>query len=599
MRVADFIALHLKSIGVDTVFMVAGGGMMYLVDAVGRAGLPHVSCHHEQCCAMAAEGYAKRGDRLGVAYATSGPGATNLLTGIAGAWLDSSPVLLITGQSKRSQTIRAARTEGLRQFGTFEVDIVPMVAGVTKYARFIDDPNSIRHHLEKAIHLALDGRPGPVLLDIPLDVQGWEIDPDTLVGFTPPAAGLVPDPTIAVEVFRRLAAARRPVLFAGSGVRRAGVVPAFQTLVERLGVPTVLTQAAKDCLPHDHPLFVGHGGPKGDRAGNFALQGADLILSLGNSLHSQSVGYDVDLFAPSAAKIQVDLDAAVLDRGDVPVDLRVLADVGAMIEGLAAAAPAPLDLKEWRRRCAGWKIDFAVRNEPHLRSPVEVNLYDLVEALSEALPGGETIVTDAGSCFYALGQAFRCRGGQRYIVSAGLGAMGYALPAAIGAARTTDAPVICVTGDGSLMMNIQELRTMRHHRLNLKLIVVDNEGYASIRNTQKAFFDGRTVGAGPESGVSPPDLAKIADAFDLPLVTLDARDDLKARLRELRNIPGPVLCVVKSQVDQRIIPSVGSFRKADGTLRSNPPHRMSPDLSDDVFQAAFGDLVDAAEGRAR
>src|SRR5262249_45700918 len=265
IRVADYIADHLKREGVKTVFLVSGGGMMYLVDAVGQANLPYICCHHEQACGMAAEGYARQSGRLGVCYATSGPGATNTLTALVGAWQDSSPVLFLTGQSKRSQTIRLAPVGGLRQFGTFEVDIVPMVETVTKYAHFLDDPQEVRFHLEKAIHLATTGRPGPVLLDIPLDVQGARIDPTKLAGFAPEAPQTPVATDIIAAVLDRMARAEQPILLVGHGVRCAGAVPKFRNLVDALEVPVVTTQLAKDALPYDHPLFVGHCGPKGDR----------------------------------------------------------------------------------------------------------------------------------------------------------------------------------------------------------------------------------------------------------------------------------------------------------------------------------------------
>lgn len=601
MRVADYIADHLKNIGVSKVFLLSGGGMMHLVDGIGQANLPYICCHHEQACAMAAEGYARQAGALAVCYATSGPGATNLLTGLVGAWQDSSPVLFLTGQSKRSQTIRLAKTPGLRQFGTFEVDIVPVVSSVTKYAYFLDDPQGARFHLEKAIHLATSGRPGPVLLDIPLDVQGAPIDPAALDGFTVARSSFAPvcDTVMMRRLLDKLAGAARPILLIGHGVRCAGAVPAFRRLVDRLGVPVVTTQLAKDSLPYDHPLFVGHCGPKGDRAGNFAVQAADLILSVGCSLHSQSIGYEVDLFAPSAFKVQVDSDRAILDRGDVPVGWQIEADVGAFIQAMLTTLPASgAGHREWQARCGNWKRTFAVRAEPHIVTTPELNFYEFVEALSQALDGQEAIVTDAGSCFYVMGQAFRCQPGQRYIVSGALGSMGFALPAAIGMAAADNKPVVCVTGDGSLQTNIQELQTLKHNQPNIKLFVINNDGYTSIRNTQKGFFSGRYVGASQDSGVSVPDLAKVAPAYGLSYVAIDSRDDLVAQIRAVMAMPGPVVCGVRSQVNQQIIPTVSSRKLADGSLRSNPLHLMSPDLPADILTAAIGDMVQDLPGRS-
>jgi acetolactate synthase-1/2/3 large subunit len=593
MRVSDWIARYLKQIGVDRVFLLSGGGMMHLIDAVAKADLPYVCCHHEQACAMAAEGYARATDRLGVAYGTSGPGATNLLTGIVGAWQDSSPTLFITGQSKRSQTIRLAATKGLRQFGTFEVDIVPIVESVTKFAHFLDDPADVRRVVEEAVHLATTGRPGPVLIDVPLDVQGALVDPEALVGYR-----LVPDgegaaaPDIG-QVVDRLERAERPVLLVGHGVRCGGAVPQLRAAAERLRIPVVTTQLAKDALPHDHPLFVGHCGPKGDRPGNFAVQAADLILSLGSSLHAQTVGYEADLFAPGAYRIQVDLDRAVLDRGDVPVDLRVEAEAGQFLEALAGARGEPLATGAWQEQCARWKDDYAVAREPHDLTTTELNFYEFADALSDALNGDEVIVTDAGSAFYVLGQALRCKGDQRYIVSGALGSMGYALPAALGAAAgRPDITVVCVTGDGSLQTNIQELQTLRHYGFNVKLFVISNDGYASIRNTQKGFFSGQYIGASRDSGVSLPDLEAVAASYALPYLPVRDRETLTPTLREALERSGPLIVEVHAQPEQVVIPTVASRKLANGGLRSNPLHVMHPLLPDEVLKRELGPYLD-------
>ena len=592
MRVGDYFAQRLKTMGVEKVFLVSGGGMMHLIDAIAANHLDYVCCHHEQACAMAAEAYARETGRLGACYATSGPGATNILTGLIGAWQDSSPVIFFTGQAKRSQTIALAPTPGLRQFGTFEVDIVPMVKSVTKYAVMIDDLTQVRYHFEKAVHLAITGRPGPVLLDVPLDVQGAQIDPDQLAGFTPPTIGATVAEADIDAVLNRLSRARRPVLLVGHGVRAAGAVVPFRQLADKLGAPVTPTQLAKDVLAYDHPLFVGHSGPKGDRAGNFALQSSDFILSMGCSLHAQTVGYEADLYAPQAYKVQVDIEQPILDRGDIPVDKRIEADITDFIQALLAKAPDPNPAwTSWRERTGRWKQAYAVRAEPHDVSTPEINFYELAEALSTTLKGGESIVTDAGSAFYVMGQAFRCRSDQRYIVSGAMGAMGFALPASIGmAAANPGKPIICVTGDGSLQTNIQELQTLKHNGMNVKLVVVSNDGYASIRNTQKGFFAGTFVGASRDSGVSTPDLRKIADAYGLPYVRVDDRACMSATLGEAFAGQGPLVIDVIAQPGQVIIPTVTSMKLADGSLRSKPLHLMYPDLPQETIAAEFGDL---------
>lgn len=590
IRVADYIAQHLKDCGVSRVFLVSGGGMMHLVDAIGRAGLPYMCCHHEQACGMAAEGYSRQSGTLGVCYATSGPGATNILTALVGAWQDSSPLLFLTGQSKRSQTIRLSSVAGLRQFGTFEVDIVPMVQSVTKYAHFLADPQSVRYHLEKAIHLATSGRPGPVLLDIPLDVQGAPVDPAGLSGFIAINDSAPPSADMIANVLTRINRATQPVLLVGHGVRCAGSIPMLRELVGVLGIPVVTTQLAKDALPYEHPLFVGHCGPKGDRAGNFAVQSADFILSLGCSLQAQTVGYEPELFAPNAYKIQVDIDRPILSRGDVPVDLQVEADVTAFIEALLPGKVGSDRWALWRDRCRRWKERYAVAKEPHNVQTPEINFYEFADVLSDCLTGTETIVTDAGSAFYVMGQAFKCRGDQRYLVSGAMGAMGYALPAAIGAAAASPAEtVICVTGDGSLQTNIHELQTLSHYGLNVKLFIINNDGYASIRNTQKGFFAGKYVGASRDSGVSIPPLDKIAEAFGLRYIGIDTRESMRGLISRALETPGPLVIGIRAQVNQVIIPTVSSVQLPNGSMRSNPLHRMSPELPADELAREFGE----------
>jgi acetolactate synthase-1/2/3 large subunit len=512
MRVADYIASQLQKVGAKKVFLLNGGMMMHLVVTLGRPdGLEYVAQHHEQASAMAADGYARRSGELGVCYATSGPGATNVLTGLAGAWQDSTPVLFLTGQSKSTQTIEKSGIVGLRQYGTFEVDIVPVVKSITKYAVMVTDSRTIRYHLEKALHLATTGRPGPVLLDLPLDIQGASIDPDELEGFVPETTASAIDSAQIAEVVRLLRAARRPLILAGYGVRCARAVESFRHLADQLGVPVATSQLGKDVMFYDHPLFVGHPGPKGDRPGNLAVQTADLILSIGCSLHAQTTGWENELFAPDAVKIQVELDPAVLAREQVGVSLKIQAGCAEFIRALADQSITMPDHQRWRDCCAGWKHRFQVAAEPHEHSPAAINYYEFAEALSRALGDDDCVVADAGSAFYVMGQALRVKPRQRFLSSGSLGAMGFALPAANGAAATGQpGSVICVTGDGSLMTNLHELATMKEYALDVKLFVINNDGYVSMRNTQRDFCNGHYVGADAASGVFIPQIDALA-----------------------------------------------------------------------------------------
>lgn len=582
MRVADYVAEFLERQGVSKIFMLSGGGMMHLMDALGRRKeLGYVCNHHEHACALSAEGYARKSGRLGACYVTSGPGASNTVTGVVECWQDSVPVLFVSGQSKLSQTIRGSKILGLRQFGTFEVDIISIVAPVTKYAAFIDDASHIRYHLEKACSLALSGRPGPVFIDIPVDIQGAMIDPDALVGYSDPGgAAAVPDGALIDEIMERLRSAKRPLILAGHGVRAAGAAETFASVLGMLNIPAVTTQLAADLLPYDDRLYVGHPGMKGDRPGNFAVQCADVILSLGSSLHVLTTGYELDRFAPQAHKIQIELDENVLKREQVGVKTKVQCGVSEFFElvGRRLKPGQPLVATgAWHERCLSWKRELCVRKEPHARPGGMLNYYDLIDSLSDSCGGGETIVTDAGSAFYVVGQAFRVKKGQRVITSGALGAMGHALPLAIGAAvADPQSEVICVTGDGSLQTNIQELATVAHHKFNVKMFIVNNDGYVSIRNTQNNFFKGLLVGTDPKSGVTMPSLEKIALAYGISYQAAKDLQSLRRMVAETRDSKGPVLCEVFTAPVQEVIPTVSSFKREDGTMESKPLHDMYP-----------------------
>lgn len=565
---------------------------MHLIDAIpGVDGLKYYCTHHEQAAAMAAEAYWRQTNRLGVCYATSGPGATNILTGLVGAWQDSSAVLFITGQSKRSETISASGISRLRQFGTFEVDIVPMVRSVTKYAAVLDSPHKVRYGLERAVSLATGGRPGPVLLEIPLDVQGAMVDADTLEGWSTQAPERAAHWADMEQPFRRLMLSHRPLILAGHGVRCAGAVAKFRELTGKLGIPVVTTQLAKDLLPYDSPLFIGHPGVRGDRAGNFAVQTAEVILCLGCGLHSQTTGYNPSEFAPQAEKIQIDRDISVLERARAKATTQLPGDIVDCLEAfdaLIGGATDPNRFAGWLATCLSWKSRFAVMSEPHeLGEPDgNINFYEFADVLSGLLSGTETVITDAGSAFYVMGQAFRTMADQRYIVSGAMGAMGYALPASLGAAvGGKDRQIVCVTGDGSLHANSQELESIRHYGLNVKVFVIDNDGYASIRNTQAAFFAAHFVGCSRDSGVTLPPLELLAKAYRFPYMNCSARRDLRSALQETLKARGPVLCRIQAQEQQKIMPSVVSTQSASGVMTSRPIEDMAPFLDREELKA--------------
>lgn len=590
VRVADYIAQYLEQAGVQAAFMVSGGMMMHLIDAVARVPGIHYFCnHHEQACAMAADAYARISGRLTACYATSGPGATNLLTGLVGAWQDSSPVIFLTGQCKLKETVRASGIPGLRQFGFLEVDIIPIVESVTKYAAFIDDPASIRYHLEKAVRLATTGRPGPVLLDIPLDVQGALIEPSSLKPYDGVGdARTTVEPAKVQALLTRIAAAQRPLLLAGYGIRCAGQADSFRQLVDRLGIPVVTSQFAKDLLAYDHPLFIGHPGVKGDRAGNYAIQTADLIVSIGCSLHVQTTGYELDLFAPTAAKIQIERDEAIQSRENVGVSEKLPWDLVDCIPAISAAISAtPAAPSEWLNQCLDWKARYPVKDEPHRRGENErINVYDVAEILSQTMDSDAILMTDAGQPYYVLGHGFRVSDGQRFLLPGSFAEMGWCLPASLGAAAARPgASIVIVSGDGALQTNLQELQTIVHHGFNIKLIVIDNDGYASIRSTQNAFFDGFLVGSSFDSGVSLPNLSKIAAAYGIPYSCCGNTRGLRQAIEQLLRGTGPAILEVMGQLDQKVLPGVPSFKLPDGGMRSKALHEIAPEVDDPALKA--------------
>lgn len=582
IRVADYVAWRLAEEGIRSVFLLSGGGMMHLLDGLARNEQIKIICnHHEQASGFAAEGYARLSGGLGACFATSGPGATNLSTAIAGAWLDSVPVIFFTGQSKVSQTIQGSRIEGLRQFGMFEIDILPTVKSITKFAHFMDKAADVPRLLEMAIAAAKSGRPGPVLLDFPLDIQGASIDIPALViptRVSDPLPGPRPhDLSAIVDAWR---SARRPLILAGHGVRVAGAADNLLALARASGIPVVTNSLAKDILPYDASEFIGHPGVKGDRAGNFAVQAADLIIALGASYHVSTTGYELDKFAPGALKIQIDIDRANFVRESVGVGIKVLSGVLEFIDAIRPQAPQGLPHHAtWMRKLQAIKKQFPVAVEPHKVETGRLNIYAVMEILSTELTEHTTLVADAGSAFYAVGQGFRVKSGQRVLMSGGFGAMGWSLPAATGAAcadpRQT---VVAITGDGSLQTNVHELAIHVGNRLNIATVILNNASYVSIKNTQDAYFNGTYAGVDRKSGVFLPSLRKLAEAYGLAYVCIATGDELRSAIADVYASPGPRLLDVQTNLGQEIFPTVSAKRLEDGRMESMPLHVMSPFL---------------------
>lgn len=592
MRVADYIMSFVTDrLKVDTVFMVSGGGIMHLTDAIACHGsLRYVCSHNEQATTMEADGYAKQRGGFGVALVTTGPGATNALTGLVGAWQDSTPLFVISGQAKRQQTIQLSGL-ALRQFGVQEADILPMVRSSTKYSVMLDDPAQARYHLEKAMYLAEAGRPGPVWIDVPLDVQGAQVDPEALQGFDPQAEGIEtiapPSAEAIASLARDLAHAQRPVFIAGHGVRIARATAEFRELVEALNVPVVTPRLGIDLMDSAHPLYVGRPGIKGDRAGNFAMQNADLVIALGTRLSINVTGHEYEKFARSAKVVVVDVDEVEHRKPTIRVDRFLRCHALDLVQSLAVEAKRQGLRKgdAWPEICRGWKRRYPV-HQPEYALQNPINTYHFTEVLSDQLAADDCVVIDSGSSSYVVSQGIRIKSGQRYLASGGLGAMGYALPAALGASVGRGGKrVICITGDGSLQMNLQELITITHERLPVKIFIFNNHGYASIKTTQHNYFQDRFVGVDHRSGVALPDILKVAELYGMKGVRLTGPGELVERVAEILNCDEPVLVDVDCSQDQLIIPTVFSKKREDGSMVSLPLEDMYPFLEREEFKA--------------
>lgn len=594
-RVADFIARRLAELGLRDVFMVTGGGAMHLNDAFGReSGLEITHFHHEQAAAIAADGYARLGGRPAILNPTTGPGGVNTLNGVFGAYTDSLPMVVISGQVRR-ETIAGNFPIGLRQLGDQEVDIVSMVRGISKHAVTVQDPARIRYEVEKAVHLAVSGRPGPTWVDVPIDVQGMMIEPDRLAAFDPLGDGAAL-PTerqalsgqalrdAAAEVLRRLGAARRPCLLPGTGVRIAGQAGRFLELAERLRVPVATAFNAHDLVANDHPLYVGRPGTVGDRPGNFAVQNADFLLVLGCRLNIRQISFNWDSFARAAEIAMVDIDAAELAKPTLRIDLPIHADLCVFFDALEEEARnwrAPRAHADYLAWCKSRLARYPAVRADYADAKGAVNPYAFAGALFDALDVDDVVVTGDGTACVVTFQSAALKSGQRLFSNSGCASMGYDLPAALGAwvANREARRVVCIAGDGSLMMNLQELQTVIGLGAPIKLFVLNNDGYHSIRQTQQNYFPDNIVGCGPESGVSFPDFTRLGAAFGLPVSRIERHADMKAGIAAVLASEGAHLCEIMLDKAQAFEPKLSSRRLADGNLATSALEDMAPFLS--------------------
>lgn len=592
MKLSDYVVDALSKQGVRHIFGLTGGAIAHMFDAADRhPAVTPIFNHHEQAGAFAAEAYAKINNGLGACFCTTGPGVTNVITGLAAAWLDSIPCVYISGQTRIAHTTQG---KPIRQLGTQQLDIIPVVQSLTKYAVMIEDASRIRYHLEKAIYLAKSGRPGPVWLDIPLDFQWANIEPEQLEGFTPE-----PEPALEVAELdqkidacvRMLLAAKRPIFLAGYGITLANAQADFEKFANAFGFPCLTTWGAADVLPTDTPLNIGRPGMAGQRGANLAMQNCDLLISVGSHLCIPVTGTNYDAFARDAKRVVVDIDQHELDHETVRVDLAICADAAQFLRKLFAAmqatkAPRP-DLNLWQGKCEQYRRYNRVLPTDTVATPIDHYLF--VDALSDQLQGTDAIVVDGGGTnVYIAFQALKLRRGQRLVLSTGLCSMGSGLPESIGVCFARDrGRTICLCGDGSMQLNIQELQTLVHHKLPVKIFVFNNDGYVSIRQTQTGFLESNYAGSDPAGGLSWPDYIAVANAYGVQALRVDRVRDVPQAIAATLATPGPALCEVMVPRDQSIVPTQGFDRNANGTFSPRPLEDMAPFLD----RAEFQDLM--------
>lgn len=601
VKVSDYIAEFLVKNDISHVFTVTGGGAMHLNDSLGhKEGLKCIYNHHEQACAIAAESYARVNNKIAAVCVTTGPGGTNAMTGVVGGYLDSIPMLIISGQVRYDTTARSTGLN-LRAMGDQEFDICKAVQSMTKYAEMVVDPMRIRYCLEKALFLAKSGRPGPCWLDIPLNVQGAYVETDELEGYTAKAMiddlDDIPDlvtSQVIKEVIGKIKAAKRPVIYAGNGIRIARAHDTFMRVVNRLNIPVVTAWNSIDAIYTEHPLYVGRGGIMGDRAGNFAVQNSDLVISIGCRLSIRQVGYNWKTWAREAYIIMVDVDKEELKKPTLHIDMPIWADAKDFLEELEGYLDKEnvyelFQNEYWLATCSDWKKNYPVVLPKHKENIDGLaNVYYFIDKLSRNLKNEQITVVGNGSACVVGSHGYYIKPGQRFIINSAIASMGYDLPAAIGAtfARNDNQDVICVTGDGSIQMNLQELQTIIHHRLPIKIFVINNGGYHSIRQTQTNLFNSNFVGIGEESGdLSFPNMDKLAYAYGYPYFKLTENEDIDFWVEKILAQEGPAICEVFVSPKQNFEPKSATKKMPDGKLVSPPLEDLAPFLPRDEFEA--------------
>jgi acetolactate synthase-1/2/3 large subunit len=582
MRVADYIISEIYNRGTETIFSVSGRGALFLTDAIAKHNeIKNVAVHHEQAAAFAAVAYAQYSGKVGACLVSTGCASTNAITGVLSAWQDNIPCIFISGQNVLNETSNFTGLK-IRTFGQQEADIIPIVNSITKYAVMLHKGSDIFEEIEKAYYYATEGRPGPVWLDIPLDLQSASVeipsekDSNQYV-YTLPQI----DKDDISTVVSKLNSAKRPVVLIGSGVRTAKAEGELREFIENSKIPLVYSNSAPDTYGSQNELSVGSIGSMGaSRAGNFTIQNADLVLILGNRLSAYSTGVDYCDFARDAQTIVVDIDPVEHKKKSIRIGQFVHADLKVFLK-LLNASPIELNTSGWVSSCLHWKKTFS-EIEPQFTSSEKIDLYEFTKALSNTLPDRCSLVTDSGFIEVILPTNFSFGNGQRSIHPISQGAMGFALPGSIGSHYASKEPVFVIVGDGSIMMNLQELQTISHNKIPVKIIVINNNVYGIIRRRQVELFRGRTIGTDPDNGVSCPDFEKVAKAFGLKYHLINAKEGLEDALTQLVNTDGPVICEVMCREDQSYI-EVGTVRDLNRKMVRRPLEDQMPFLDRERF----------------
>ena len=583
IRVADYVASFIKKIGVDVVFMVPGGGAMFLNDAIqSKKDLNFIANHNEQASSISAEAYSRVTENIGVAVVTTGPGSTNAITGVAGAWIESVPLIIISGQVKTSD-LKAK--SGVRQMGPQEVDIVSIVKPITKYAVTVKNPKKIKYELEKSFHLATEGRKGPVWIDIPLDIQAAPIFEEKLSGFK--AKLLLKNKNSMFnkyqDIIELINKSERPIILAGHGIRLAKAAKDFTRMCKVLKIPVVTTWNAMDLLPYSSKLNIGKPGTVALRAPNFAIQNSDLLISVGARLDNVVTAYNHKNFAKNAKKIIVDIDLNELNKFKSKIDFKVNLDAKIFISNLNDSAEKVKikSFTDWIAKCNDWKKRYTINDGKAFTDSTKISHLQLVDILSDQLPEKSLIVTgSSGLAIESFYMAFRNKPGQRVFLTSGLGAMGYGLPALIGALNANKfKEVICIESDGSFLMNLQEILTLKISKKPFKLFILNNNGYASIRNTQKNYFDGRYIASGPESNLFLPDITKIFSSIGISAIKVKSINNLPGAIDKVLKSKKSIVCDISLKQNETLWPKSAAIPQKNGSMLSMPLEDMSPLLS--------------------